>query len=75
MWSRDAERERRAGIRWLVAGVITLAVMLALWWLVARTNAEGDHDAELLPFFSLIPLLIGAFDLWRARRLRSRRAA
>jgi hypothetical protein len=50
-----------------VIGVIVLAVMLALWWLVARTNSEGDHDAELLPLFSLIPLLLGAYHLVRSR--------
>jgi hypothetical protein len=54
-----------------VAGIVFLALMLAMWWLVARTNSEGDHDAELLPLFSLIPLLIGAFHLWRARRARA----
>ncbi len=69
------EAERRSGIRWLIAGVVVLAVMLAMWWLVARTNSEGDHDAELLPFFSLIPLLIGAFHLWRGGRRASRRSA
>jgi hypothetical protein len=65
--ARSPEREWRAGILWIVAGVVVLAAMLAMWWLVARTNSEGDHDAELLPFFSLIPLLIGGFHLWRAR--------
>jgi hypothetical protein len=69
--SRSPERERRAGVRWIVAGIVFLGLMLAMWWLVARTNSEGDHDAELLPLFSLIPLLIGAFHLWRARRPRA----
>jgi hypothetical protein len=41
--------------------------MSALWWLVATTNREGTHDAELLPLFALIPGLIGLFHLARAR--------
>ena len=69
MTTRTAESERRRGIIWLSGGVVFLAAMLALWWLVARTNSEGDHDAELLPLFSLIPLLIGAYHLFRSRRL------
>ncbi len=32
----------------MIIGVIVLAVMLGLWWLIARTNAEGEHGAELL---------------------------
>jgi hypothetical protein len=67
MRARTPEAERRSGIRLIVIGVVVLAVMLFFWWLVARTNAEGDHDAELLPLFSLIPLGLGAFRLWRAR--------
>jgi len=35
--------------------------------LVATTNREGTHDAELLPLFALIPLLIGLYHLARAR--------
>jgi hypothetical protein len=66
--TRTAHAEHRLGVRLVVIGVIVLAVMLALWWLVARTNSEGDHDAELLPLFSLIPLLLGAYHLVRARR-------
>ena len=45
-----------------------LAAMLAMWWLVASTNREGTHDAELLPLIALFP----AFSLyvsWRGRRL------
>jgi hypothetical protein len=41
--------------------------MLGMWWLVAETNSEGTHDAELLPFFALIPLLIGLYHLMRSR--------
>ncbi|MGZ4714358.1 MAG: hypothetical protein ACXVJ7_18665 [Acidimicrobiia bacterium] len=67
MKHRTPEEQRRSGIRLIVIGVLVLAVMLALWWLVARTNSEGHHDAELLPLVSLVPLLMGAFRLWRAR--------
>ena len=70
MSARTAEQDRRSGIRLIAIGVVTLAVMLGLWWLVARTNREGDHDAELLPLFSVIPLLLGAFRLLRSRRAR-----
>jgi hypothetical protein len=41
--------------------------MLGMWWLVEETNEEGTHDAELLPFFALIPLLIGLYHLARSR--------
>jgi hypothetical protein len=63
----SSKDERRRGINWLVAGVIFLALMLGAWWLVEETNEEGTHDAQLLPFFALIPLLIGAYHLVRAR--------
>jgi hypothetical protein len=63
------ETERRRGIRWMVAGAIVLGVSLALWWLVATTNSEGDHDAELLPFVALVPLLIGVYHLARSRHI------
>jgi hypothetical protein len=46
--------------------------MFALWWLVATTNAEGDHDAELLPLFTLIPLIPALSHLLRARLLRAK---
>jgi hypothetical protein len=67
MKHRTAEQERRLGIRQIVVGAVVLAAALALWWLVARTNSEGDHDAELLPLFALIPLLLGLFHLVRSR--------
>jgi apolipoprotein N-acyltransferase len=67
MKHRSAEAERRVGVLWLVAGVIFLAAMLGMWWLVEETNEEGTHDAELLPFFALIPLLIGLYHLARSR--------
>lgn len=63
-----AVEERRSGIHWLVAGAVMLAAMLAMWWLVEETNEEGTHDAELLPFFALIPLAIGVYHLARSRR-------
>jgi hypothetical protein len=72
--TRSAESERRRGIVWLIAGLVFLAVMCFMWWLVARTNSEGDHDAELLPLFALIPLGIGGYHLLRSRALRSRAA-
>ena len=67
MKPRTADRERRSGVHWLIAGAIVLTAMLAMWWLVEETNEEGTHDAELLPFFALIPLLIGVYHLVRSR--------
>ena len=63
----SSKDEGRRGIYWLVAGVIFLALMLGAWRLVEETNEEGTHDAQLLPFLALIPLLIGAYHLVRAR--------
>lgn len=54
--ARTATDERRRGVRALLISVVVLAGMLALWWLVATTNREGHHDAQLLPIFTLIPL-------------------
>ena len=62
-----ADRQRRLAIRWLVISVAVLAVMLTFWWLVARTNTEGHHDAQLLPLFTLIPLGIALFHAMRWR--------
>jgi hypothetical protein len=67
MKPRTAHDERRSGVHWLIAGAIFLAAMLGMWWLVEETNEEGTHDAELLPFFALIPLLIGVYHLIRSR--------
>ena len=64
---KTSQEERRSGIHWLVAGAIFLAAMLGMWWLVATTNREGTHDAELLPLFALIPVAIGLYHLARAR--------
>jgi hypothetical protein len=73
MKTRTVKREKRRGIVWLIAGVFFLALMFGAWWLVATTNSEGDHDAELLPYFALIPLLIGVYHLVWARVLHHRR--
>ena len=67
MKPRTSQEERRSGIRWLIVGAILLAGILGTWWLVATTNREGTHDAELLPLFALIPLLIGFYHLVRSR--------
>lgn len=68
MAMRTTEQERRRGIIWVVASAVVLAAMLAMWWLVEETNEEGTHDAELLPFFALIPLAIGIFHVIRSRK-------
>jgi hypothetical protein len=67
MKPRTAAQERRSGIYWLVGAALFLVAMLAMWWLVEETNEEGTHDAEVLPLFALIPLVIGAYHLLRAR--------
>ena len=67
MKHRTATEERRSSIHWFIAGTIVLGAMFAMWWLVESTNKEGQHDAQLLPFFALIPLLIGAYHLVRSR--------
>jgi hypothetical protein len=67
MKPRTADDERRSARHWLIAGTIFLAAMLGMWWLVEETNEEGTHDAQLLPFFALIPLLIGLYHLVRSR--------
>ncbi len=66
MKTRTAAEERRRGVTWMIISVLWLAGMLALWWLVATTNREGHHDAELLPILTLIPLLIAASHFARA---------
>jgi hypothetical protein len=63
----DIARERHKAVVWLIAGLIVLALMFGGWWLVESTNEEGTHDAELLPFFALIPLAIAAYHFVKAR--------
>ena len=65
--ARDSAQERRRGIIWMIAGCIFLALMFGMWWLVESTNKEGTHDANLLPYFALIPLGIGAYHFVRSR--------
>ena len=67
MKTRSAAAERRRGILLLIFGGVFLAAMLGMWWLVENTNREGEHDAQLLPFFALIPLLMGVYYLVRSR--------
>lgn len=62
-----AGQERRRGVVWLIGSVVMLVAMLGMWWLVEETNEEGTHDAELLPYFALIPLTIGIYHLIRSR--------
>ncbi len=65
--ARTAKDEWRKGIRQLIISAVVLAVTLALWWLVAATNREGHHDAQLLPLLTLIPLLPALYHLFHAR--------
>jgi apolipoprotein N-acyltransferase len=74
MKARTAQKERRRGIVWLVVSVPFLALMFGFWWLVATTNSEGQHDAQLLPFLVLVPLLIGVYHLLWSRFLHHRGA-
>jgi hypothetical protein len=74
MKSRTAEDERRSGIHWLIIGAFVLAAMFSMWWLVERTNTEGEHDAQLLPLFALIPLLIGLYHVVHSRLYQVRNA-
>ena len=69
--SRNAQDERRFGIWWFMGGLFFLALMFGAWWLVETTNSEGEHDAQLLPLFALIPLLIGVYHLVHSRRSRA----
>lgn len=64
--------EHRQGIRLLAYGVLLAALMFAGWWLVATTNREGHHDAELLPLFTLFTVVPAIYHLILARYLRSR---
>ena len=69
---RTSVDERRRGIRLLIVSVFFAGAMFALWWLVATTNREGHHDAELLPIFTLFTLVPAAFHLVLAKYLRSK---
>jgi hypothetical protein len=69
-WPRAAEDERRRGVRLLIISALVAAALFAMWWLVATSNSEGHHDAELLPLFTLIPLIPALYHLFRARLLR-----
>jgi hypothetical protein len=66
MKARTAPEERRSAVHWFIAGGLFLIAMFGMWWLVEETNEEGTHDAELLPWFALIPLLIGLYHLARS---------
>jgi hypothetical protein len=70
--TRTAADERRRGVRLLVISVFFAAAMFALWWLVATTNREGHHDAELLPLFTLFTLVPAGYHLIWASYLRSK---
>jgi len=71
MTTRTVDEERRSGFRLVVIGLVVLAAMLGLWWLIVTTNSEGDPgDPYLLPIFGLVPL---AFGLYRVLHARSRR--
>ena len=70
--ARTSSEERRRGIRLLIASAFFAGAMFALWWLVATTNREGHHDAELLPIFTLFTLVPAVFHLVLARYLRSK---
>ena len=69
---RTAEKEKLRGIVWIVVAVGFLALMFGAWWLVATTNSEGHHDAQLLPYFALIPFSIGVYHLLWSRHLHHR---
>jgi hypothetical protein len=70
--ARTAKDERRRGLRLLIISALVAAALFALWWLVATSNSEGDHDAELLPLFTLIPLIPALYHLLCARFLRAK---
>lgn len=60
--------ERRSGIRLLIIGAVCMVLAFGMWWLVETTNPIGEHDAHLLPWFALIPLLLGAYHLYSSHR-------
>lgn len=69
---RTSIDEQRRGVRLLIVSVLLAGAMFALWWLVATTNREGHHDAELLPLFTLFTLVPAVYHLALAKYLRSR---
>lgn len=69
---RTSASERRRGFRLLIISLFLAGTMFALWWLVATTNREGHHDAELLPLVTLATLVPATYHLLVARYLRSR---
>ncbi len=69
---RTSAGERRRGIRLLIVSGLVAALMFAGWWLVATTNREGHHDAELLPLLTLFTLVPAIYHLIWARYLQSK---
>ncbi len=69
---RTSRQERRRGMRLLLISVAVAALMFGAWWLVASTNREGHHDAQLLPLVTLFTLVPAVFHLLLARYLRTR---
>ena len=69
---RTSASERRKGVRMLIISFFLAAGMFALWWLVATTNREGHHDAELLPIFTLFTLVPAIYHFILAKYLRSK---
>ena len=67
---RTSRDERRRGIRLLIISALLAGAMFAMWWLVATTNREGTHDAELLPLVALAALVPATYHLVLARYLR-----
>ena len=68
MVRRTPQEERRSGIRLILIGIVAVILAFGAWWLVEETNPIGEHDAELLPLFALIPLAIGVFRLAHSHR-------
>ena len=54
MKHRTVVEEQRSGAHWIVVGALLVVAAFLMWWLVESTNREGEHDAQLLPFFALI---------------------
>jgi hypothetical protein len=67
MHPRSVADERRSGVRLIIIGAILFVLALGMWWLVESTNPSGDHDAQLLPVFALVPIGLGVFRLMHSR--------